>query len=822
MFQLEQHHGDAVFVSGIRRLRLRFPTEATARVTYTEESVFAERESAIVITSEGVRFNTEEQQDFYRLSTNAIRVSISKASGALTVADSHGKVLLREPDRGGKWLTRKKVYRNLFSATRAIATGQSIDGARAAAESFETVFDREAFEAKLEFSFTEDEALFGLGSHEEGYGNLRGRSRELYQQNMKAVVPVLISSRGYGVLLDCESLMTFHDDALGSYWWADTVAELDYYIFCGSTLEALYGQYYALTGMPAMLPKWALGYVQSKERYVNAEELLNVASKYRRREIPLDCIVLDWKSWPNGSGWGQKSFDPVRFPDPSDMARALHNMDVRLMVSIWPIMTGGCENQVELQQKDQMLGNQSTYNAFDHEARATYWQQAKRGLFDHGVDAWWSDCTEPFEADWTGAVKPEPHTRLCINTDAAKKYIDEARINSFSLLHSRGIYDGQRSATEDRRVLNLTRSSYAGQHRYGTVTWNGDICGTWETLRRCIAEGVNFCATGEPFWTTDAGGFFIAHDPALWFWRGDYNDGCRGLTPMDALQPDAADTGCRDKGFWELYVRWMQYACFLPMMRSHGTDAAREIWRFGEPGEPFYDSLAAIIRLRSRLVPHLYSLMAAVCRTGAPMLRPLALEFPGDPIARQADDTFLLGNSLLIAPVTEPMYYGRSSQPLEGCRYARRVYLPASSDWFDLWTGIPHGGGMWVNADAPLETIPVFVRAGSILMLGPVRQFVGQFPDAPYAVHVYPGADGVFTLYEDAGDGYAYERGEYTLMHFRWDESQQQLTVLPREGSFPTMTASRELAIHIYADTGMKTETVRYDGAEVRIRCTER
>ncbi|MGO4213005.1 TIM-barrel domain-containing protein, partial [Terriglobus sp. YAF25] len=395
MFQFERHYGDAIFVSGTHRLRLRFPTEATVRVTYTEDSAFAERTSAIVIAREDVSFNIAEEQELYRLSTNAIEVLIAKASGALTVADSRGKVLLKEPGRGGKWLTRKKVYRSFFSATQSIATDQSIDGARAAAESFETLFDREAFEAKLEFSFADDEALYGLGSHEEGYGNLRGRYRELYQQNMKAVVPVLISSRGYGVLLDCESLMTFHDDALGSYWWAETVAELDYYIFSGDTLEKLYGQYYALTGQPTMLPKWALGYVQSKERYVNAEELLDVAGEYRRREIPLDCIVLDWKSWPNGSGWGQKSFDPIRFPDPSGMTKALHDMDVRLMASIWPIMTGGCDNQIELQQNGQVLGNQSTYNAFDDEARATYWRQAKRGLFDHGVDAWWCDCTEP-------------------------------------------------------------------------------------------------------------------------------------------------------------------------------------------------------------------------------------------------------------------------------------------------------------------------------------------------------------------------------------------------------------------------------------------
>ncbi len=224
------------------------------------------------------------------------------------------------------------------------------------------------------------------------------------------------------------------------------------------------------------------------------------------------CIVLDWKSWPNGAGWGQKSFDPLRFPDPKGFTEKLHELGAKLMISIWPIMTGGCENQRELNERGLMLGNQSTYNAFLPEARACYWEQARRGLFEHGVDAWWCDCTEPFEADWSGAVKPPPAERLVINTEASKLYLDAGEINTYSLLHSQGIYDGQRSVRDDKRVLNLTRSSYAGQHRYGTFTWNGDVCATWETLRQCIPEGVNFCATGEPYWTVDAGGFFVDND----------------------------------------------------------------------------------------------------------------------------------------------------------------------------------------------------------------------------------------------------------------------------------------------------------------------
>jgi alpha-D-xyloside xylohydrolase len=632
MFVLESRiEGGAIFRSEDRRLRVQFFGESIARVTFTGDRPFLERESSMVVSArQEVCVGFEEEAAAYTLRAAGMSVVVDKATGRLRYLDVNGNLLMEEPERGGKWLTAKPVMRNVFDRDAKVELAQSIDGVRAAATNYTAVFDREAFEAKLEFVFAEDEALFGLGSHEEGYANLRGRARELYQQNMKAVVPHLVSTRGYGVLLDCGSLMTFHDDALGSYWWADVVDELDFYVIAGDRFDEVIGGYRRLTGTPPLLPKWAFGFMQSKERYVTAKEMVDVVAEYRRRRIPLDVIVLDWKSWPNGGGWGQKSFDPVRFPDPQAFVDELHAMGAKLMVSIWPIMTGGCENQRELVDEGMMLGNGATYDAFRREARELYWAQAERGLFRHGVDAWWCDCTEPFEADWTGAVRPEPHRRLAVNTEESKLYLDAGAINEYSLMHSQGIYEGQRAATEAKRVVNLTRSSYAGQSRYGTITWNGDICATWETLRRSIAEGLNFCATGEPYWTVDAGGFFIGNRPELWFWRGDYTAGTRGLTEMNALEPDPKDTGCTDLGFAELYTRWMQYAAFLPIFRSHGTDAAREIWRFGEEGSPFYDAIAKTIRLRYQLLPYIYSLAAEVTFAGGSMMRALALEYPDD------------------------------------------------------------------------------------------------------------------------------------------------------------------------------------------------
>jgi alpha-D-xyloside xylohydrolase len=826
MFELQSANDSTVLISPEGyRLRIAFLSPAIARVTYTRERPFRTAKSRIVTMEGGFsEVTVRENEDGVEITSSCLQIHINKQTAALTYRDHSGKLLFREPARGGKWLTVKPVFRNLFNREKEAAFGLSIDGARAIVEPDEVALDREAFEAKLEFEFNVDEALFGLGSHEEGYGNLRGKSRELYQQNMKAVVPVILSTRGYGVMLDCASLMTFHDDALGSYFWLDVVEELDFYVFQGDRYDDLTRNYHLLTGAAPMLPKWALGYVQSKERYVNARELVDTVAEYRRRSIPLDCIVLDWKSWPNGAGWGQKSFDVDRFPDPSAMTDALHTMGARLMVSIWPIMTGGCPNQRELLGNGLMLGNQSTYDAFNADARTCYWKQAQEGLFDHGLDAWWCDCTEPFEADWAGAVKPEAHQRLMINTRQSKLYIDAAEINAYSLLHSQGVYEGQRSVSKAKRVVNLTRSSYAGQHRYGTITWSGDICGTWESLRRSIPEGLNFCATGEPYWTLDIGGFFVDYVPKLWFWRGDYHDGCRGLTPMEAMEPDPNDLGCRDLGYWELYTRWVQYAAFLPMFRSHGTDAAREIWRFGEEGTIFYDTIAAFIRLRYELMPYLYSLVARVTHAGVMMMRALALEFPLDTAAHEIRDEYLLGPSLLVCPVTSPMYFEAGSRPLQDVSKTRSVYLPQGAGWYDFWTDVLEEGGSTVVADAPLEKMPLYVRAGSIVPMTRAMQYADEDISAPYQIRVYCGADAVFELYEDAGDGYAYEAGAYATIRLSWNDAERECCIGARQGSFPELVAEREYNIRwiglAAASSGVSAhaQTFQYAGEEIRYR----
>jgi len=725
------------------------------------------------------RFTVNETAEGLIFSTPEVAITIQRQTLAFTYCDSQGHILTKEPARGGKTLDPVDVLVSVFDESTTVENHENADGVRSDARNVLQVVDRQAYHTKLEFEWSDGEALYGLGSHEEGMFNLRGQHQYLYQQNMKAVVPVLVSTRGYGIFLDSCSLMTFHDDAFGSYLWSDVDKELDYYFIYGPEFDQIVHEIRALTGHSPMLPKWAFGYIQSKERYVTQDELLNIVREYRQREIPLDCIVLDWKSW-SGDLWGEKILDLERFPDPDQMTADLHALNARLMVSIWPIMRPGGENWQEMKAQGHLLGNQATYNAFSMAARACYWKQANQGLFSHGIDAWWCDCTEPFEADWKGAIKPEPEERLQINTEETKRYLDPEFINAYSLLHSQGIYEGQRRVTREKRVVNLTRSAYLGQQRYATVTWSGDTAARWDTLRRQIADGLNFCVTGMPYWTTDIGAFFVKRKQELWFWSGDYED------------------GVDDLGYRELFVRWFQYGAFLPMFRAHGTDTPREIWRFGKPCEPFYEALVSALKLRYRLLPYIYSLAGWTTQHDYTMLRALPFDFRSDPVTYAISDQYMFGPALLVNPVTRPMWYDVGSRPLAGDAKSRPVYLPAGANWYDFYTGQTYTGGQTIQAEAPIDRLPLFVRAGSILPMGPVRQHVNDLSEAPVELHIYTGDDGSFELYEDEGDRYNYEDGAFSTIDIHWQNTEGQLTLGARKGQYVGMLEQRtfEIVLH--------------------------
>ncbi len=776
-------------------LRIAALSCGAVRVTRTARETFLDRPSDVVVGSLPGECHVTRAEDAVLVRCGGVVARVDAKNGAISFLSTDGGAYLREDEKRPCVLEEKPVMIHHFREDAKVTYTQSTDGVRASSEDFEIREDRKAYTCKLSFTFDDSEGLYGLGSYEDGFGNLRGKSREMYQHNLRAVVPVLVSTKGWGVLFDLGCLMAFHDDAHGSYLWADCADELDYYFLSGG-FENVYRQYAALTGTAPLMPRYAFGFIQSKERYKDAKELVDVVREYRARRVPLDVIVQDWQTWPKGQ-WGYKVFDKTRYPDPSNLTNTLHSMGAKLMLSIWPSMKGEeNKNRAEMLENGCMLGNGTIYNAFSEKARRLYWKQASEGLFRYGVDAWWCDCSEPFESDWHGTIKPEPFERVRLNTEEAKKYLDPGKISLYSLYHAMGVYQGQRGENGEKRVLNLTRSSWAGQHRFSTATWSGDVSATWETLRRQVPEGLNFMAAGEAYWSTDAGGFFPAGCNGAWFGAGDF--------------PGGVD----DFGYRELFVRWLQLGAFLPMMRAHGTGTPREIWQFGQKGEKWYDAIEKIIRLRSRLVPHLYSLAARYTFKGLPLVCVPALVFPEDEHLRQIDDEMLVGNAILVKPVTRPMEYLPGGEKLAFMDDTETVYLPAGATWYRWGVREPLPGGRTVRVHAPLDTVPLFVRSGGIVLTGPVRQYVDEDPDGPLTVTVYPGADGAFTWYTDAGDGYGYEKGQYVLTTFTWLEASRELRISARTGAFPGMPEKTRIIICL---AGEERSSVLYDGKEVRV-----
>lgn len=598
----------------------------------------------------------------------------------------------------------------------------------------------EAYRACISIDIDKNETLFGLGSHDEGFPCLNGRFAPLYQENRRIALPYFVSNKGYAYLFDCTSFMTFDNtEPAAAKIYFDSTEAVDIYFIAGDCFEDICGAYRRLTGVTPMLPKWACGYIQSKERYKTQQELLDVAREYRKRRIPLDAIVQDWQYWENNL-WGQKSFDTERYPDMKACTDELHAMHVHLMISIWPNVSGDSSNRCELKQNNMLLGDDNVYNAFDEKARDVYWRQAYEGLYRYGIDGWWCDSSEPYDSDWGGAVRAPLAERMEKSIGEYKKYIDGSLINAFSLVHSKGIYEHQRSVVKDKRVINLTRSAMCGQHRYATVVWSGDVSASWDTLARQVHIMQNYIACGEAYWNSDIGGFFTNNSKDLWFWSGEFPE------------------GVNDEEYRELYVRWLQFAVFTPMMRSHGTDTPREIWQFGEEGSLYYDAIKKGIELRSRLLPFFYSVNAAVTLEGRMPVKPLALVYTDDEAACGAFDEYLYGDALLICPVTEPR------------AKLRRIYLPAGV-WYDFHTNEKYMGGKYIDVACKPDVIPVFAKAGAVIPTVEPMQYADEDLDAVYTVLIYPGADGRCLLYNDDGITYDYERGEYSLTEIVYNDS---------------------------------------------------
>ena len=756
-------------------------TEEIIRCIVSKDEICPDMESLMVEKKEyvPVDFQVEETPEKMVLKTAKVWAEVETSSGIITWKHPEGTVWLREK---GKDLTQTDVMHYTTEGEKPIINRvKTVDGERNFILNLKEERDRTAYRARLFFQWKEDEDIHGLGQAEEGIFNYRGHNQYLYQHNMRIPMPVFTSTEGYGILVDCCSLMTFNDEGKDSYLYMDTVDQLDYYFLAGGTMDGVIHDYRYLTGKAQMLPKWAYGYVQSKEQYYTARELVEVVKHYRKIGVPLDCVVQDWNTWDPGN-WGEKIVDKSRYGDLKECMKEIHDMHAHSMVSVWPNMNAGGKNHQEFLDAGYLLYDYATYDAFNEKAREMYWKQAKAELFDSGFDSWWCDSTEPFSGpDWGGEVKREPWERYVMVGGEHKKYLDPAKANAFALMHAKGIYENQRKDREDMRVLNLTRSGYASGQKYAAMLWSGDTCATWETLKNQVVEGLNMGMSGYPYWTLDIGAFFTVKDKwqnrgcgcnadptPKWFWQGDYEE------------------GVEDKGYCELYTRWLQMGTFLPMFRSHGTDTPREIWNFGEKGTMFYDAIEKSIRLRYHLMPYIYSVAAAVHFQDYTMMRSLVFDFPDDREVRNIGDEFMFGPALLICVVTEPMYFEKENQKISREK-KWKCYLPKGCEWYDYWTNKKYQGGQYIMADAPIDRIPVFVKAGAIIPTVEGIQYASQKPEKPLKIYVYPGADGKFMLYEDEGDNYNFEKGMYAETVFRWMDKEKKFIQEERRGCYPNM-----------------------------------
>ena len=761
------------------------------------------------------------------LTTAKLRVTVNLADGAVAFADSAGRQILAEAP----------------GAHRMIPV---------------TVQGEQTFNIQQLWRANDDESLYGLGQRQEGKLDLKGYDFDLWQRNTVVAIPFVVSSRGYGILWENTSFTKFGDirpfepiplavtppgaegeivaPATGDYqfqtysnldikvwldgqlridhwkqnwateydqfkmhleagrhypikissspgatlrvmWktpppapdtslWSEVGEAVDYYFVYGPDLDRVVSGYRALTGQASLLPRWAYGFWQSKNKYNTQAEVLKTLQEFRSRQIPIDNIVQDWQYW-NPDEWGTHQFDAARYPDPAGMIKAIHDQHARFMISVWGKFYPNTANAQALQAigglyqptlregtRDWLQRNYTFYDAFSAPARRMFWDQVNSALFSKGVDAWWMDATEP------DIVQPSPPTLEALRHDIDKTAVGTASrvLNAYSIVNSKAVYDGQRSVSPNQRVFILTRSGFAGIQRYATVTWSGDITSEWTTLRKQITAGLGFSISGSPYWTSDTGGY-----------------------TMQPRFTNAREGSALDE--WrELNARWFQFSTFCPILRVHGADRPREMWNIGDESTPVYQAELKFDRLRYALFPYVYSLAGMVTHDGYTMMRPLVMDFRGDVAARNVADQYMFGPAFLVNPLTE--YKART----------RGVYLPAGTEWYDFWTGKQLRGGDTITADAPYDAIPVFVRAGSIVPIGPEQQYIGE-RDGDVTLYVYTGRDGAFSIYEDDGLSYGYENRQFSRVPITWAESSRSLRIGTRSGSFPGMRADRTFDI---------------------------
>ena len=716
---------------------------------------------------------------------NAKNVLVKKDGiGRLTFTDKKGNVLLRE---GG-------------SAFRPITEG----------------VDKGRYRVIQSFELDEQEPIYGLGMLQNGKMNQRGENRRMMQSNQEDYAHFFQSIKGYGVFWDNYSPTALNDDGRTLKLESEVGELVDYYFIYGGDADGVISGMRWLTGKVPMLPLWTYGFHQSRERYVSSSQLLDVVDTYQKTGVPLDGIIQDWQYWGSNYVWNAMEFGNEEFANYQEMIDRVHQQGKHLNISIWASFGPMTKPYRDLSEKGLLYDFQTwpqsgltfwpprmdypsgvrVYDPFSKEARDIYWRHLSR-LHQTGIDAWWMDSTDPDHLDFKESDLDQVRPMTDPVSGKEQQASWRSMRNLFPLATVEGVYNHQRAVDKNKRVFILTRSYFAGQQRTGANTWSGDVNSRWDVLRKQVPLCLNYTLTANPNVNTDIGGFFA----------GAYNT-------------KGSQSGTKNPQYHELYVRWMQFGLFCPMMRSHGTEVWRELNYYGKPGEPVYDALLSAVKMRYQLLPYIYSTSWQVHQNDDSFMRALMMDFKDDPKTLDNNREFLFGRSLLVAPIVEALYTPEKIQKDVTADWTAKktydVYLLQGTQWYDYWTNERLEGGQTVKADGTLAHCPVYVKAGSILPLCKKEVMNANIADwQTLDMIVYPGADAVFTLYEDEGDNYNYEQGAYSTITLQWNDRKRTLTIGKREGSFKGMLENRTFRIQL---PGGDVKTVEYNGSKVEVK----
>ena len=745
-------------------IEIQFYDPSTVRILkWPEGEVFTKNSLSVIKTPQKTAYSIKQKGNDLFLKSKDLTVVLNLKDGNISFRTPKDNPLLSEKESGTKFTDFNDAGVKTYSVYQS-------------------------------FVLDKDEAIYGLGQQQQGKMIQRNLKLNMIQGNTDDYIPFFLSVKGYGLFWDNYSPTIFEDKPESTSFKSDVGNCIDYYFMYGGNADGVIACMRDLTGQVPMFPLWTYGYWQSKERYKSQDELVDVVKKYRQLNVPLDGIIQDWQYWGNNYLWNAMEFLNTEFYDPQKMVNDVHNLNAHMIISIWSSFGPQTKPYKELEKIGALLdfktwpesGSQKwpprmdypsgvrVYDAYNPQARDIYWKYLNKGIFSLGMDGWWMDSSEPDHLDFKPSDLDD------------KTYLGSFRKvrNAFPLMTVGGVYQHQRSVTSDKRVFILTRSAFAGQQRYGANTWSGDVVASWEALRDQISAGLNFSLCAIPYWNSDIGGFF------LWNFKKKLDDA----------------------GYRELYARWIQFGAFCPMMRSHGTDAPREIYQFGKEGDRIYDAIAKYINLRYSLLPYIYADSWDVTANQSSMMRALVMDFANDKKALDINNEFMFGKSLLVCPVTNPMYSKNTEEDFSTVK-SMELYLPKGTDWYDFWTGDKFTGGQTVNKETPIDIIPLYVKAGSILPVGPKVQYATEKKWDDLEIRVYPGANGEFTLYEDENDNYNYEKGIYSTITFTWDDAKKTLIINSRKGTFPGMLNERKFRIvKVSKNKGIGMETVeKYD-----------